>query len=380
MEEIPQQAKVGQPSHSNPLSLPFLKKRFRQVFNDGKDASDQDDPQKWSDKRGGNEVSAINRRAVLGAALGIAGLSPAALAQGSFPSRPIRVLVPQGAGGFDVYIRLIAPRLQATLGQPVVIENRPGANGNIALTELGRSAADGHTLLFAPTGTLTANVSLYRNMPLEPVDDTTSVVLATTTPMVWLTNPGSEIDSLADLIRVARDRPGQLNYSFPGIGTLNHLLAEAFKQRHGLDIEGISVSSPTVSMTELVAGRVPIAVEALGSCADYVMSGRLRALAVTTRERTPQLPNVPTVMELGLEQREYLGWYAAVAPRGTPAPVVARLNSAINEALAQPDVVARVAGLGASVAGGTPGALHAFMVSERETWREVIRNAGIRLT
>nr|WP_282572325.1 tripartite tricarboxylate transporter substrate binding protein [Roseomonas acroporae] len=313
------------------------------------------------------------------AAAGLAATATAR-ADAAFPSRPIRVLVPQGAGGFDVYARLIGPRLQATLGQPIVIDNRPGANGNIALGEVGRAAPDGHTLLLAPTGTLTANVSLYRNMPLEPVDDLAPVVLATTTPMVWLTHPGSEIDTLADLVRIARARPGQLNYTFPGVGTLNHLLAEAFKQRHGIEIEGISVSSPTVSMTELVAGRVPVAVEALGSCADYVMSGRLRALAVTTRARAPQLPAVPTVMELGLEEREYLGWYAFVAPRGTPAPVIAKLNAAINEALTQPDVTVKLAGLGAAAHGGTPEALHDFMVSERATWREVIRRAGIQQT
>lgn len=323
-------------------------------------------------------MQVIHRRRVLAAALGAASLPVPSLAQGTFPSRPVRVLVPQGAGGFDVYVRLIGPRLQATLGQPVVVENRPGANGNIALAELGRSPPDGHTLLFAPTGTLTANVSLYRNMPLEPVDNTASVTLATTTPMVWLTHPGSEIDKLADVVRIARERPGKLNYTFPGVGTLNHLLAEAFKQRHGLEIEGISVSSPTVSMTELVAGRVPIAVEALGSCADYVMNGRLRALAVTTKERAPQLPDIPTVMEQGLEGREYLGWYAFVAPRSTPTAVVQRLNGAINEALHQPDVVTRIAGLGAAARGGTPEELHTFMVSERATWREVIRNAGIQ--
>lgn len=325
-------------------------------------------------------MRALHRRGVLGAAFGAASLPVAAVAQSPFPSRAIRVLVPQGAGGFDVYIRLIAPRLQQTLGQPVVIENRPGANGNIALGEMARAAPDGHTFLFAPAGTLTANTSLYRNMPLDPVDDLAPVVLATTTPMVWLTHPRSEVDTLADLVRVARAQPGRLNYTFPGVGTLNHLLAEAFKQRHGLEIEGISVSSPTVSMTELVAGRVPVAVEALGSCADHVINGRLRALAVTTRERAPQLPSVPTVMELGLETREYLGWYAIVAPRNTPAPVITRLSGAINEALAQPEVVSRVAGLGAAVRGGTPEALHAFMTSERATWCEVIHNAGIQPT
>jgi tripartite-type tricarboxylate transporter receptor subunit TctC len=300
-----------------------------------------------------------------------------AVGQSGFPSRPIRVVMPHTAGSYDVYARLIAPRLQQALGQPFVIDHRPGANGNIALMEVGRAAADGHTLIFGPTGTLTANVSLYRNMPFDPVDALIPVVLATTTPMVWVTQPRGEIESLGDLVRIAKASPGRLNYSFPGIGTLNHLVAEAFKQRHGLDILGIPASGPAASMVEVVAGRIPVAVESLGSCWDHVATGRLRALAVSTSARIPQLPEVPSAVELGLETREYVGWYAFLAPRGTPASAVARLNAAINEALAAPETRERVAGLGAAVHGGTPEALHAFLVAERATWRDVIRGAGI---
>jgi tripartite-type tricarboxylate transporter receptor subunit TctC len=320
-------------------------------------------------------VNATRRRLFV-AAPAVALAAPAR-AQLPFPNRPIRAVVPHAAGGYDVYARLIAPRLRQTLGQPFVVDYVPGANGNIALREVGRAAPDGHTLIFAPTGTLTANTALYRNMPFDPVDELTPIVLATTTPMVWLTHPGSELDSLADLIRMARAQPGRLNYGFPGVGTLNHLVAEAFRQRHGLDIQGVPANGPAASLTELVAGRVPVVVESLGSCMDYVASGRLRALAISTRTRSALLPGVPTAIELGLEERDYTGWYAFLAPRGTPAGPVARLNAAINEALAQPAVAARITALGAAVHGGTPDELRAFMLRERATWVEVVRRAGI---
>jgi tripartite-type tricarboxylate transporter receptor subunit TctC len=325
-------------------------------------------------------MSSFTRRSLLCVTIGAAAVPHVAAAQPAFPSRPIRVIMPHTAGSYDVYARLIAPRLHQVLGQPFVVDHRPGANGNIALAEIGRAAPDGHTLLFGPTGTLTANVSLYRNMPLDPVDDLAPIVLATTTPMVWLTQPNSEIDGLPTLLRIAKARPGLLNYSFPGIGTLNHLVAEAFKQLHQIEIQGVPASGPAASMVEAIAGRVHVAVESLGSCWDHVSTGRLRALAVTTRQRIPQLPQVPTAVELGLENREYLGWYAFLAPRNTPAAIIRKLNEAINEALRQPEVEARVRGLGASVAGGTPEELRAFLLAERDTWREVIRGAGIELS
>jgi tripartite-type tricarboxylate transporter receptor subunit TctC len=322
--------------------------------------------------------AAFQRRVLLAAVAGVGGaLSTPSLAQ-SWPTRPIRIVVPSVTGGFDTYARLVAPGLSRLLGQPVVIENRPGANGNLGAAEVGRAVPDGHTLLFASISTMTINSSVYRSMPLDPVDDLAAVALGTTSPMVWVCNPGSGLRSMQDVIDRARAEPGKLDYALPSPGTINHLIVEAFKQRHGLQITAVPYRGTPPAQIDVIAGQVPLMVDSVGAGVGHILAGRLRPLALTARERSPLLPELPTVIELGLEDQDYVAWYAFAAPKATPPPIVERLNGAINAVLAEPEVSGRIRQLGAEPRGGSPDEMHAFMVAERAKWGRIARAADVR--
>ncbi len=287
----------------------------------------------------------LRRRALLAGVAAGCGVASDGRAQ-SWPTRPIRIVVPSVTGGFDTYARLLAPGLSRLLGQPVVIENRPGANGNVGAAEVGRAVPDGHTVMFASISTMTINVSVYRSMPLDPVDDLAPIALGTASPMVWVSHPGSGIRSLRDVIDQARAAPGKLDYALPSQGTINHLIVEAFKQRHGLEITAAPYRGTPPAQMDVIAGQVPLMVDSVGAGIGHITGGRLRPLAVTARERSALLPEVPTVIELGLEDQEYVAWYAFSAPKATPPPIVERLNRAINAVLADPEVSARIRQLG----------------------------------
>ena len=216
------------------------------------------------------------------------------------------------------------------LGVPVVVENKPGANGNVGMQEVQRAAPDGHTILFAAIGSLSINVSVYRGMPLDPVEDLAAVACPVTSPMVWVANPESGPRSLGELVERARAAPGKLDYALPSAGTINHLIVEGFKLRHGLDIPAVPYRGTPPAQLDVVAGRVPVMVDSLGAGWGHINGGRLRALAVTSRERSPRAPEVPTAIELGLDATDYVAWYAYMAPKATPPELVAKLNAAIN--------------------------------------------------
>lgn len=310
-----------------------------------------------------------------------AGLGAAVLPTGSqaqsWPTRPVRIVVPSVTGGFDTYARLMAPGLSRLFGQPVVIENRPGANGNVGAGEVSRSPPDGHTVMFASISTMTINMSVYRSMPLDPVDDLAPVALGIASPMVWVSHPGSNLRSMQEVIDRARAAPGRLDYALPSAGTINHLIVEAFKQRHGLEITAVPYRGTPPAQMDVIAGQVPLMVDSVGAGIGHITAGRMRPLAVTARERSPLLPEVPTMIELGLEDRDYVAWYAFAAPKATPAPIVGQLNRAINTVLAEPDYSARIRQLGAEPRGGSPAELYAFMVSERAKWGQIARAAGV---
>jgi tripartite-type tricarboxylate transporter receptor subunit TctC len=320
---------------------------------------------------------------VRGIALAAAGIvsmlaaTQSVTAEEPWPSRPIRIVVPSAAGGYDVYARLMAPKLSERLGQPVFIENRAGVNGNIGMSEVQRSIPDGHTLLFAASGALTINASVFRSMPLDTVEDLTPIARPVTVPMIWVTHPGSRFHRLQDVIDQARANPGKVDYANPGTGSLNHLLIEAFKQRHKLDMVPIPFNGTPAAQNEVVAGRIPLMIDSLGAGMGHIEGNRVRVLAVTTRERATALPNVASVIEQGLEEREYVGWYAFLAPKGTPPHVIARLNAAVNEIIADAEISGRVLKLGAQPRRSTPEELRATMITERDIWRKVAHTAGL---
>ena len=304
-------------------------------------------------------------------------LATPALAQPSWPSRTIRIIVPSAAGGYDTYARLMAPRLAELLGQPVVIDNRPGANGNIGMAEVQRSPADGHVLLFGHIGAITVNTSVFRAMPLDPVEDLAAIAVAVTSPMIWVVNPAAPFADIRALVARVRAEPERWNYANPSSGSINHLLVEDFKLRHGLVMPGVPYRGTPQAQMDVIAGQVPIMVDSLGAGWGHVSSGRVRVLAVTSRERSERLPDVPTMMELGLDPREYVAWYAFMAPKATPPAVIRRVNEAVNQVLQEAPIAARLRELGAAPRLTTPEESLAFMRAEQANWGAIARAGGI---
>ncbi len=317
----------------------------------------------------------ITRRAAMVLAAGA--LARPALGQGGWPNRPIRVVVPSTTGGFDTYVRMMAPRLAELLGQPVVVDNRPGANGTLGAQEVQRSPADGHTLMFGTIGAITINISVYRNMPIDPVEDLAPVAIPVTSPMVWVVHPATPFQSLPQLVAKVKAEPGKWPYALPSAGTITHLIVEDFKLRHGLDMPAIPYRGTPQAQVDVISGQVPIMLDSVGAGYGHIAGGRFRALAVTSRARSPRLPNLPTAIELGLDPRDYTAWYAFMAPKATPPEVVARLNQVINQVAQEPAIAARFDELGASPQAMAPDAVLAFMRAERARWGAIVRAGNI---
>ena len=328
----------------------------------------------------------LTRRAALG---GLVAASPAlatspAIAQtraspSDWPNRRLRLVVPSAAGGYEVYARILAPRLAELLGQPVVVDNKPGANGIIGMQEVQRSAPDGYTFMFAHVGAISIGSSIYPNMPLDPVDDLASISVAVTSPLVWVVTPSLPFRTMPEFIAKAQAEPGQWRYGLPASGSIPHLVAEDTKIRHRLDMPAVPYRSTPQSLLAVINGEVPITVDSLGASAGHIAGGKLRALAITSRERSPRLPDVPTMMELGLDKREWVAWYAFMAPKGTPDEIVQRLNGAINQALQEEAIAARIRDLGASPRTTTPDETLAFIAQERSDFGAIAKAGNIRV-
>ena len=302
----------------------------------------------------------------------------AALAQ-AYPQRPIRIVTHSAPGGFELYIRFIAPKLSEALGRPVVVENKVGANGNLAMQDVARAAADGYTLLFAATGALTINSSIYEQNPVDPIAELDPVAMVATVPMIWVAGPKSGINTLADYVQRARASPGKVNFALAANGSLNHLAYEGLKQANKLDLTTIAYKSTPNAQQDVIGGTVPVMVDSMGAAMGHLRGGSLVLLAVTTKARVEAFPNVPTVIELGFDNREYLGWYGVLAPRGTPVAIVERLNAEINKAMQSPEIVEKVKSLGAAPGAGSAEQFRQFMLEERAKWGAIARAANIKL-
>ena len=322
----------------------------------------------------------LTRRATLGLLATSPVLAPPVHAQvRDWPNRRLRLLVPSAAGGYEVYARILAPRLAELLGQPVVVDNKPGANGIIGMQEVQRSAPDGYTFMFAHVGAISIGISIYPNMPLDPVDDLASISVAVTSPLVWVVTPSLPFRTMPEFLARAQAEPGQWRYGLPASGSIPHLVAEEFKIRHKLDMPAVPYRSTPQSLMAVINGEVPITVDSLGASAGYIANGQLRALAVTSAKRSPRLPDVPTMLELGLDQREWVAWYAFMAPKGTPDEIIQKLNTAINQALGEEAIAARIRDLGASPRITTPAETLAFIKAERADFGTIAKAGKIRV-
>ena len=293
-------------------------------------------------------------------------------------SRPIRIIVPFPPGGStDILGRAIAAKLQESLGQPVVVENKPGAGGSIGATEAARSAGDGHTLLMGHIGTLAINPSLYPNLPYDPRKSFAPVALVARVPNVLVVNPQVPVKDVAELIALAKAKPGQLRYASGGNGSAAHLAMEYFKLRAGVDIMHIPYKGTAPAVTDVLGGQVEITMTGVPAVAAQVKAGKLRALGVSGAGPVATLPGVPAIAAT-IRDFEAIQWYGVVVPAGTPARIVERLNAEINRALASPELRARLETEGAEAAPGTPAAFGSLIDAEIARWKPVVERANMR--
>jgi tripartite-type tricarboxylate transporter receptor subunit TctC len=302
---------------------------------------------------------------------GVAGAQP-------YPSKPIRIMVGFAPGGpADVMARLIAQRLPALLAQSIVVENRPGAGGTIAAKLVAESEADGHTLLLGNTSTLVISPIVYANVGYDPAAGFAPVALLGITSNVLAVHPTLPAKTVGELIALAKASPGKLNYSSPGIGTPPHLIGELFKQRAGLDIVHVPYKGGGVASQAVIAGEVEMIFENPTTSVPLVQGGRVRGLAVTSETRNPQLPELPTMTEAGLPDFVSVSFTGVVAPGGTPRAVVERLNSAINDSIASPEISSALVKLAVESRPASAADFAAFLARERDKWGAVIRSAGL---
>lgn len=316
------------------------------------------------------------RRSLLGGGLALA--AAPAWAQDWTPTRPIRFVVPFAAGGAtDVVARVLADRMGERLGQPVVVENRAGSGGNIGVENAVRAPADGTVILMGTTGTLTINQHLYANMGFDPVRDLDPVSMAFATDHVLIVNPQVPARTAQDFVAWLRANPGRASFGSAGSGSSTHMVAELFRAAAKVEVTHVPYRGSAPALNDTVAGNVQFMLDQLPSAIGQIQGGRVRALATTGPKRTSQLPDVPTMKEIGLPDAEATSWGAVMAPHGTPAPVVARLNAVLREALADPAIQARLVAAGAEAVSSSPAELAQKMAAEAATWGRVVRDARI---
>ena len=309
-----------------------------------------------------------------------AALAPPAPAQtmDAWPSRPLRFILPfPPGGGTDILGRIIAERLSASLGQPVVTENRGGAGGNVGAEAAARSAPDGYTIvLVAPS--LAISKSLYSKLNYDAVKDFAPVSLVATVPNVMVTHPSVPAATLAEFIRLAKTKPGEMNFGSGGSGTSNHLAGELFNIVAGVKLVHVPYKGVNLAMNDVLSGQIHLVVIGVPAAAPHIKAGKLRALALVAQQRAAALPEVPTVAEAGLPNFEVTTWYGILAPAGTPKAIVMRLNAELVKGMHAPDLKERLAAMATEPATSTPDEFADYIKREIAKWGEVVREAGLK--
>ena len=296
-----------------------------------------------------------------------------------YPTKPIRFIVPQAAGGStDILSRTVGQKLAEALGQQVVVENRTGANGIIGTEAVAKATPDGYTLLAGGTGTIAINVSLHKKIPYDPLKDFAPVVNIAYSTSVLVVHPSVPAKSVAQLIGLAQARPGELRYASAGSGSSPHLSAEVFKTMAGVDIVHVPYRGSTPGVSATVSGEVALMFTGVASALGHIKGGRLRALSVNGPKRSPALPDVPTASDSGLPGFEVDFWIGILAPAGTPAPVVSRLNTEVNRIIEQHEIKDRLVVLGTDPVGGSPQQFAALIRKDIARWAEAIKASGAK--
>jgi tripartite-type tricarboxylate transporter receptor subunit TctC len=313
-------------------------------------------------------------RVLLTAAIGL-GIPAWSQAQ-TYPVRPIKIIVPSPAGATtDALVRMVAQKLSEKWGQPVIVDNKPGAGGNIGAEEAAKAAPDGYTLLFTYPAPLVVNQTLFKQLAYDP-DSFVPIALIATVPLVLAVPPKEEATSVRELIAFAKAHPNQLNFASQGYGTSGHLAGELFKSMAGIEIVHVPYKGSAPALTDLLGGRIDMMFIELSTVLPQINAGKLRALAVGSEKRNQFLPDVPALAEV-LPGYQASTWFGMVAPPGTPPEIAAKLSSAVAEAIHQPDMAKRLVDMSATVVGDTPAEMAVFLGGERRRWGGVIRAAGV---
>ena len=298
--------------------------------------------------------------------------------QTAYPSHPGRIIVPFPPGGpADVLARIAGDKLGQALGQPFVVENRPGAGGNIGMEQGAKAAADGYTLTLAPVGNLTIAPSLYSKLPYDPAKDYAPITVLAAVPNVLIVHPSLGVRTLAQLIALAKEKPGTLNYASPGNGSGPHLAGELLKSMAGIDIVHVPFNGVAPAMNAVLGGQVQLFFAQSSAALSHVKAGNVVALGVASPRRIASAPELPTIAEQSLPGFDVTSWYALVAPAGTPQPIIERLHRELAKALAERDVRERIAGLGAEPVGNSPVEFAAMQRAEAARWAKLAKEANI---
>jgi len=306
-------------------------------------------------------------------------LSPASRAE-DYPTKPIRFVLPQPAGGaVDLIARAVAERLTEQMGQPVIVENMPGANGGLAAGHVSRAIPDGYTLLFAVDGNLVVNPHLYKTLSYDPFADFTPISIVAKLNMVMVANPAVEANSVGELIAFAKAHPNKLNYASIGLGTSSHMGMELFKLMTGTDINLVSYRGTAPAMTDVLAGVVDVMFTGPPSAKAMSEDGKLKLLAYTAPQRSALMPQVPTMAEAGVPGFDLASWFGLLAPAKTPAAITARLAAEVHKAVNDPRFVAHITAQGLDVVGSSPEEMASTMQTDSKKWADLIQKTGIKI-
>jgi tripartite-type tricarboxylate transporter receptor subunit TctC len=296
-----------------------------------------------------------------------------------YPNRPVRVVVPFSPGGaVDGPMRLVAQKMSDGLGQQVIVENKPGAGATIGSEIVAKAAADGYTLLLA-SQTNAISASLYRTLSYDPIEDFAPISLIGREPGVLVVNPSLPVKSVAEFIAYAKERPGQVDYASSGNGSGQHLFMALFASSTGLKLNHVPYRGSAQATTDLLAGTVPVSIPGTAGMVGHIKAGKLRPLAVTGAQRSPQLPDVPTLIESGVAGYQAYVWLGLLAPKGTPPAIVERLHREVIAALAAPEVKTYMASAGIEIVGSTPAEFGAYFRAEKDLWAKVVRDTGAKI-
>jgi tripartite-type tricarboxylate transporter receptor subunit TctC len=298
----------------------------------------------------------------------------------AWPAKPIRVIVPfPPGGGTDIVARETTQKVAAATGWTFVIDNKPGAGGNLGVDAVAKSLADGYTLVLGQTSNIAINPTLYSKLPYDPQKDLAPIVLLANAPLVMVTGANTPLKTLAEAVNAAKAKPGQVNFASPGNGTVAHLTEELFQKAAGIKTQHVPYKGANQALTDVISGNVDLYMSSVPTLLQHIKQGKLRALAVTSAKRVDDLPNVPTINESGYKGFDAVTWFGLLAPAGTPKDVIAKVNAEFNKALKLPELSKRLEDEGGDPAGGTPEEFAALIKADIPRWGKVVKDSGAKV-